>query len=163
MYEQDKAYRRMASAPVETKNRLQVAGTVRLTEQTGEIVTMPAFSVQLYRRKDIEDYLHSKSLDLAAMKHQLNSDMLSNFLSGLPQPLKKTTTDAFGKYDLELPEEGQYVVYSSMTVPSSAASARVFLWFVSFSTDDPLNLPVNITEPNRSTQFVPELMVIPGR
>ena len=163
LYEQDKAYRKRTAPPLEENNRLQVSGTVRLTEETGEKVTMPAFSVQLYKRKEIEDYLHSKSLDLAAMKHQLNSDMLSNFLNGIPSPLKKTTTDAFGKYAFVLPEKGQYVVYSSMTVPSGTGSARVLLWFVSFSTDDPLNLPVNITESNRSTQFIPELMVISGR
>ena len=40
---------------------------------------------------------------------------------------------------------------------------EILLWFLSFATDDPLNLPVNINDENRATRLEPEFLIKLGR
>ena len=162
MLDQDRQYREIVAKPVNPSDRMRVLGTVKLNSEDGDPMVMPAFSVHLYKRQTVEDYLRSKSLDLAAMKPQLTSEKLSTFLTNMPPPLKKAITDSLGNYEFDLPAEGKYVIFSSMTLPGGG-NDRIFVWFLGFSTDDPLNLPVHVTDMNRSGQFVPELMIIQGR
>jgi hypothetical protein len=150
------------SAPQIPTERTKVVGAVEIRNEEGEKRPLPGFYVDLYEEKKIQEYLLSRSLDLAAYKQSWDADIIGRILRDMPAPLRKTTTDSAGHYEFQLPEEGRYVVYSSMTI-ESPSGPEILLWFLSFATDDPLNLPVNITDENRAKRLEPEFLIRLGR
>jgi hypothetical protein len=150
------------AAPQMPAERTKVVGTVEIRDEEGKKRPLPGFYVDLYEEKKIRDYLLSRSLDLAAFKQSRDPDVLNRVLRDMPAALLKTTTNAEGDYEFKLPAEGRYVVYSSMTI-DGPSGPEILLWFLSFATDDPLNLPVNINEENRSTRLEPEFLIKLGR
>ncbi len=142
--------------------RTKVVGQVSIRDESGEKKPLPGFYVDLYEEKTIRDYLLSRSLDLAAFKQSRDPDVMGRVLRDMPAALRKTTTDSSGHYEFQLPAEGRYVVYSSMTL-DGPEGPDIVLWFLSFATDDPLNLPVNITDDNRATRLEPEFLIQLGR
>lgn len=150
------------SSPRMPAERTKVVGRVSIREENGNPKPLPGFYVDLYEEKKIRDYLLTRSLDLAAFKQSRDPDVLARVLRDMPAALLKTTTNAEGDYEFQLPAEGRYVVYSSMTI-DGPSGPEILLWFLSFATDDPLNLPVNINEENRSTRLEPEFLIKLGR
>jgi hypothetical protein len=150
------------SSPGIPAERTKVVGRVFIRDENGNPKPLPGFYVDLYEEKKIRDYLLTRSLDLAAFKQSRDPDVLARVLRDMPAALLKTTTNAEGDYEFQLPAEGRYVVYSSMTI-DGPSGPEILLWFLSFATDDPLNLPVNINEENRSTRLEPEFLIKLGR
>lgn len=142
--------------------RTRVVGQVAVRNEIGQKKPLPGFYVDLHEEKTIRDYLLSRSLDLAAFKQSHDPDIMNRVLREMPAPLLKTTTDSAGHFQFRLPAEGRYVAYSSMSV-SGPDGPDIVLWFLSFATDDPLNLPVNISEENRAMRMEPEFLIQPGR
>jgi hypothetical protein len=144
------------------KSRSKVVGQASRTDPNGGKKLLTGFFIDLYEEKNLRDYLNSRSLDLAAYKQTSDLAILQRILRDLPTPLRKTTTDASGLYEFELPAEGRYVVYSSKT-EDGLFGPEIQLWFLSFDTADPLNLPVNINDDTRSTRYEPEFLIRMGR
>lgn len=150
------------ASPGMPAERTKVVGRVMIRDETGDPKPLPGFYVDLYEEKKIREYLLSRSLDLAAFKQSRDPDVLARVLREMPAALRKTTTNASGDFEFQLPAEGRYVVYSSMTLDGSSGP-QILLWFLSFATDDPLNLPVNINDENRATRLEPEFLIKLGR
>jgi hypothetical protein len=142
--------------------RTKMVGQATMLDQNGGKQLLTGFYVDLYKEETIRAYLLSRSLEIAAYKQSNDPEILTRLLRDLPVPARKTATDAFGFYEFELPAEGRYVVYSSMTI-DGPSGPEVLLWFLSFATDDPLNLPVDINEDNRVDRMEPEFMLKLGR
>lgn len=149
-------------SPAMPTERTKVSGRVFLRDGEGRSKPLPGFYVDLFEEKKIRAYLESRSLDLAAFKQSRDPDIMNRILNGMPPPVLKTTTDSAGDYEFRLPAEGRFVAYSSMSV-DGPEGPDIILWFLSFGTDDPLNVPVNLTDENRSTRFEPEFLIKLGR
>jgi hypothetical protein len=144
------------------KVRSKVVGQASMRDPNGGKQLLTGFFIDLFDEKTLRDYVDSRSLDLAAYKQTSDQEILKRFLRDLPTPLRKTTTDASGLYEFDLPAEGRYVVYSSMT-RDGLFGPEIVLWFLSFDTADPLNLPVNITDDTQSSRYEPEFLIRLGR
>jgi hypothetical protein len=144
------------------KVRSKVVGQASNVDPAGGKQLLTGFFIDLYEEKTLRDYLNSRSLDLAAFKQTFDPTILQRILRDLPAPLRKTTTDASGLYEFDLPAEGRYVIYSSIT-QDGLFGPEIQLWFLSFDTADPLNLPVNINSDTASTRYEPEFLIRMGR
>ncbi len=144
------------------KVRSKVVGQASLVDQNGAKQLLTGFYIDLYQEKTLKNYLLSRSLELAKYKQTGDREILIRLLRDLPSPLRKTTTDASGLYEFDLPAEGRYIVYSS-TTQEGITGPEIKMWFLSFATNDPLNLPVNITGENSATRYEPEFLVKLGR
>jgi hypothetical protein len=144
------------------KSRSKVVGQAFRMDEYGGKQLLTGFFIDLYEEKPLREYLESRSLDLAAFKQTMDQEILGRVLRDLPPPIRKTTTNANGLYEFELPAEGRYVIYSS-TTQDGLFGPEIQLWLLSFDTADPLNLPVNITDDTRSTRYEPEFLIRLGR
>lgn len=142
--------------------RSKVVGQAYWNDENGGKQLLTGFFIDLYQEKVLRDYLNSRSLDLVAYKQTSDPEILQRVLRDLPAPIAKTTTDASGLYEFNLPAEGRYVVYSSMT-RDGLFGPEILLWFLSFDTADPLNLPVNLNNDTLSTRYEPEFLIRMGR
>lgn len=140
-----------------------VLGRVALQDPDGKQVPMPGFSIQLLKRRDVEPYLEQKIKMLGGPSALESQEAMNALLNGLPEPALKTVTDDAGAYAFTLPDDAEYVVYSSMSQPSAEGGMDVLIWLQSVSRADAIAHPVNLTEKNRVTIFTPELMISPGR
>jgi hypothetical protein len=140
-----------------------VLGRVALQGPDGKPAPMPGFSIQLLKRRDVEPYLEQKIKMLGGPSALESQEGLNALLNGLPEPTLKTVTDSAGAYSFTLPDEADYVVYSSMSQPRAEGGVDVLIWLQSVSKKDAIVHPVNLTEKNRITIFAPELMISPGR
>lgn len=159
---QEREYRELLTRRETGEDKAAIRGKVILQSENGEPILMPDFVLRLYERPVIEGHLRTHAAELAAFAQTGDSTKLAAVLNSLPRPVAETTTNAIGEYELELPDEGQYVIHSSMSVPSGGAP-RILFWFLGCSMDDPLALPVNITDWNRVGNFQPDLVIVPGR
>lgn len=139
-----------------------VHGKVILQSENGEPILMPDFLLRLYRRQTIETHLREHAQDLAEYARTGDSTGLATVLNNLPPPSAETSTNAIGEYEFQLPDDGEYVIHSSMSIPTGG-SPRILFWFLGCSQKDPLGLPVNVTDWNRVANYTPELMIVPGR
>jgi hypothetical protein len=144
------------------KVRSKVVGQASSLDENGAKKLLTGFYVDLYKENTIRDYINSRSLELAAYKQTGDREILTRLLRDLPTPLRKTTTDASGIFEFDLPAEGRYVVYSSTTL-EGITGPEIKMWFLSFATNDPLNLPVNILDENAVSRYEPEFLIKMGR
>ena len=150
------------SIPQMPADRSKLVGQVTLRTESGNSEPMPGFYVALYDEKTLRDYLLSRSLDLAAFKQSRDMNQLGRILQEMPQALRKTTTDSAGRFEFQVPAQGRYILHSSITI-NQPLGPEIWMWFLSFATDDPLNLPVDITDDNRATRLEPEFLIKLGR
>lgn len=139
-----------------------VRGSVVSRNEAGKRVAMPGVQVFLFPRKTIENYIESRSADLARLSSGTTVDGNEFFTVGLPSPAASTTTDSSGRFEFALPEPGEYVLFTRMNISAQGGQAQR-LWFVAFNSQDPLNTLVQITEANCVQQFVSSLMIVEGR
>jgi hypothetical protein len=134
-----------------------VSGQVILRNQARQRTVIPGMKIRLYRRSDLEDYLRQRFEEFRAAPPQ---DAISALLSGMPSPLDTTATDTDGKFSIQLPEPGQYVLQTS-TLDRKTRDMRI--WMLTFDSADTLNTPILISEFNASTTFDPLLILTEGR
>jgi hypothetical protein len=159
---QELEYRELLTRRESGEDKGTVSGKVVLQSEKGEPILMPDFVLRLYERAAIEEHLRRHAPELAAFAQSGDSAKLAVVLNSLPRPVAETSTNAIGEYEIDLPDEGQYVIHSSMSVPSGGAP-RILFWFLGCSANDPLALPVNVTDWNRVGNFQPDLLIVPGR
>jgi hypothetical protein len=159
---QEQEYRELLSERESGADQGIVRGKVILQSENGEPILMPDFVLRLYHRKTVEAHLRERQAELAEFEKTGNTANLAEVLNTLPPPLLETASNAIGEYELELPDDGDYVIHSSMSVPREG-TPRILLWFLGCSKNDPLGLPVNITDWNRVGNYKSELMIVPGR
>lgn len=149
-----------APGPAASTDPLRVTGQVKLPNENGESTPVPAFTIYLYRRAAMESYLDSKRDDLLEIARLSDDNRLARFLNDFPTPLLQTTTDSDGRFEFSLPAEGDYVVYSSISVPTSTG-VEILLWLLGIDTKS--TAPVAIDDANRTRSQNPSLMILPGR
>lgn len=146
--------------PAASTDPLLVTGQVKLPNEQGEATPVPAFTIYLYRRAAMEEYLESKKDDLMEISRLSDDKLLARFLNDFPTPLLQTTTDSDGRFEFSLPSDGDYVVYSSISVPTPSG-VEVLVWLLSLDTTS--TAPILVEDSNRTRSQNPSLMILPGR
>lgn len=158
----EKDYQRLLFVSREIAEPGLVRGSVIIRDESGKRIAMPGIQVFIYPRDTVENHLSAKVGEQGQNQVAAKGDPAAFFSTGLPSPLASTTTDASGRFEFQLPEEKEYVLYTSISMPS-AKGLSTHLWFVSFNSRDPVNTAVDITESNSVQQFIPSLMIVNGR
>ncbi len=158
----EKDYQRLLFVSREIAEPGLVRGSVILRNEGGKRVAMPGIQVHLHPRETVESHLSAKAEEISKMPDASNIDQAAFYASGLPNPVDSTTTDASGRFEFRVPSEGEYVLYTSISSPTSKGLATK-LWFVSFNSRDPVNTAVDLGEANCVQQFIPSLMIVNGR
>lgn len=138
----------------------RVRGRGILRDATGARSPLPGISVRLFSRTAIQAHLEARHLALTPETGTDPSQLAVHYMEDLPQPIETTTTDADGRFEIKVPEPGDYVVQTSL---KSLGTGEMRLWFVSFDSRDQLNTPVDINDSNAARQFIPLLMLVDGR
>lgn len=159
---QEQEYRELLTKKETGEDPSTLRGKVILQSENGEPILMPDFVLRLYPRQTIEAHLQSYGTELSALNQTENPEVLAQVLNTLPPPLAETSTNAIGEYEFTLLDDSEYVIHSSMSIPTGGKS-RVLLWFLGVSRGDAIGLPVNVTDWNRVGNYTPELMIVPGR
>lgn len=162
LVEKEKEFQKMLFAAREIAEPGIVRGSMILRNQAGKRVAMPGVQVSLLRRKEIESHLDARHSEAKLLPEGTNVDGITFFLTGMPKPVATTTTDASGRYEFPVGEPGEYVV-SAVSSESTPNGPTNRLWLVGFSTEDPLNTVVDLTESNGVQQLIPSLMIVEGR
>ena len=139
-----------------------VRGSIVIRNEAGKRVAMPGIQVFLFPRKTIDNYLETRAAAVARLSPGTNVDGNEFFTADLPAPSASTTTDASGRFEFQVPNPGEYVLFTRMNSFAQGAQVQK-IWFVGFNSQDPLNTLVQITEANCVQQFVPSLMIVEGR
>ncbi len=137
-----------------------VRGRVIIRSAAGNRTAPPGVKVRLFARSAIADHLEAR---FAAGTSETGGDpsrLAVHYMKDLPSPIETTTTDSDGRFELKVPEPGDYVIQSSLI---SAKTREMRLWFIAFNSRDPLNTPVDINDSNVVRQFDPLLMLVEGR
>lgn len=139
-------------------------GTVRgsfILRESGKRVAVPGVEVSLYARQTVEDHLDRR---FAAASVPPNTSVpATNFLlENIPNPIARTSTDARGRFEFQVPEPGEYVLVATCNT-AGTGDPSLRLWFVSFDSRDSLNTLVEINESNAVQQLVRSLMIVQGR
>ena len=137
-----------------------VRGRAILRDAKGKRVALPGIKVRLYTRASIESHLAARHEAGAEAGAEEAARSPAHYLKNLPPPIETTSTDSDGRFELKVPEPGEYVIQTSIR---SAKSGEMRLWFVTFDARDPMNTAVDITESNAVQQLNPLLMMVEGR
>lgn len=159
---QEQEFRELLTKKVTGEDPSTLRGKVILQSENGEPILMPDFVLRLYPRQMIEAHLQSRGAELSSLNQTENQEILAEVLNTLPPPVAETKTNAIGEYEFTLPDDSDFVIHSSMSIPTGGSS-RVLLWFLGVSKGDAIGLPVNVTDWNRVGNYTPELMIVPGR
>lgn len=139
-----------------------VRGSIILRNDGGKRVAVPGCQVFLYKRKNIENYLETKTKETSLLPEGSALNAIEFYFASLPTPVSTTTTDASGRFEFPVSEPGEYVL--CVRVNSQAGDGQSSrLWFVAFNSQDPLNSLIEINESNSVQQYVPSLMIVEGR
>jgi len=158
----EKDYQRLLFVAREVAEPGLIRGSLILRNDSGKRIAMPGIQVSLYPRKAIEEHLSARSREAAALPAGTTVDAAAFYLKDLPRPIATTTSDASGRYEFQIPEPGEYIIFT--TIVSAHQSGQINrLWFVAFDSRDPLITVVDITETNGVQQFIPSLMIVEGR
>ncbi len=153
-------YHKVLFASRDVASRDLVRGRIILRDASGKRVSLPGIKVRIYRRGEIEAHLAERQASVAEAGGTDPVRLANHFLKGLPEGMETTTSDSDGRFELKVPEPGEYVIQTSIR---SAKSGEGRVWFVSFDSRDPLNTPVDITESNVVQQFHALFMIAEGR
>lgn len=158
----EKDYQRLLFVSREIAEPGLVRGSVILRNDGGKRIAMPGIQVYIFTREAIESHLAAKSAEAAQHPDAAKDDPAVFYSQGLPKPIASTTTDASGRFEFQVPDEGEYILHTSISAPTPKGLATR-LWFVSFNSRDPVNTAVDIGETNSVQQFIPSLMIVNGR
>lgn len=156
--EKEKEYQRLLFVAREVADPGIARGTVILRNDAGKRIAIPGLQVSLFPRRQIEEFLDQKFLEIASLPQ--GTDPLGFLLGGLPQAAAATTTDASGRFEFQIPEPGEYVVIAFMS-GGAGQSGRV--WFVGFDSRDSVNSLIEVNDANAVQQLVRSLMIVEGR
>jgi len=137
-----------------------VRGRIILRDATGRRTALPGVKLRIYPRAQIESHLNARHESESQAGGTDPTRLAAHYLKGLPDALDSTSSNSDGRFELKVPEPGEYVVQTAIR---SEKTGQLRLWFVRFDSTDPLNTPVDITESNSIQQFNPLLMVVDGR
>jgi hypothetical protein len=154
-------YQRLSFSYREIADPGVIRGSIINRNDEGVRSAMPGMKVQIYPRDTIQAFLTKRYNELpqGAVASLSPDDLLKHFLTGMPEPLTTTVTDASGRYEFNIQKKGEYVVYTSVTTPGQGSR----VWFLAVDSADPLNTPVDITDSNYVRDFIPDLMIAEGR
>lgn len=155
-----KQYQNVLFAARETASNDLVRGRVIIRKDSGKRMALPDIKVRLYSRKTIEDHLAERQANIPDAAGTNPAHLSLHFLKDLPPPAAITTSGSDGRFEMKIPEPGEYILQTSIR---SAKTGQHRLWFVAFDSRDPLNTPVDITESNAVRQFNPLFMIVEGR
>jgi hypothetical protein len=153
-------YQKVLFASREVAESNLVRGRVILRDASGKRVSLPGIKIRIYPRAQIESHLAARHESVAQAGGTDLFRLATHFLKGMPDPLETTSTDSDGRFELKVPEPGEYVLQTGIR---SAKTGEMRVWFVTFDSRDALNTPVDITESNVVRQFNPLLMLVGGR
>lgn len=153
-------YHQVLFAAREVASEDTVRGRAILRDASGKRIALPGIKVRLYTRSAVESHLSARHEAEVEGEGAERTRLATHYLKNLPPPLETTSTDSDGRFELKVPEPGEYIIQTSIR---SAKSGEMRLWFVAFDSRDPLNTAVDITESNAVQQFNPLLMVVEGR
>ncbi len=137
-----------------------VRGRIILRDATGRRTALPGVKLCIYPRAQIESHLNARHETESLAGGTDSTRLAAHYLKGLPDALDSTSSDSDGRFELKVPEPGEYIVQTAIR---SKKTGQLRLWFVRFDSNDPLNTPVDITESNGVQQFNPLLMIVDGR
>ena len=147
------AYLRVGIAPQD-----EVHGWLVLRASDGTRTLAPTVAVRLYQRDDITAFLADEAPKL--MENMQNDLGLRMCMSLLPEPLLTTLTNQFGAFDIKLPEPGQYVIFSEVSIQHSG---KYYVWLLEFNSNDEVNTPIELSPTNAIRSFDPRLMLREAR
>ena len=137
-----------------------VRGRMVLRDESGQRIAMPALEVRLFPKKAIQEHLDERHASAVQQGLTDPARLTTHYLKDLPRPLDVTSTDSHGRFELKVPEPGDYVIQTHLY---SKKTGGTRIWFVSFDSREPLNTPVDISESNWVRDFNPLLMIFEGR
>ena len=158
----EKDYQHQLFAAREIAGPGLVRGSLILRNESGKRIAMPGIRIFLFPRAAIESHLAARA-GLAEKNPAADAAGKADFFTaGMPNPIASTTTDASGRFEFRVPEEGEYVLHARLNA-SSSREPMPRLWFVSFNSRDTINSAVDLGENNFVRQFLPSLMIANGR
>lgn len=156
----EQEYQKLLFISQETAAPGKVRGTVVLRNSSGRRIAVPGLSISLYPRDAIEGHLDGVFQRLGNSRVS-EVDLPVVLTDGLGTPAAITTTDSSGRFEFDVPGEGEYVLVTVIGPEAQDLPSRV--WFVAFNSADPVNTAIELTDLNRVQQFIRNLVVIEGR
>ena len=136
----------------------EVRGWLVLRASDGTRTLAPTVALRLYRREDITAFLADDAPKL--MENVQNDLGLRMCMSLLPEPVLTTLTNQFGAFSIQVPEPGQYVIFSEVSIQHSG---KYYTWLLEFDSTDEVNTPIELTTTNAIRSFDPRLMLREAR
>jgi hypothetical protein len=137
-------------------------GVITSEPQPGRLSLLSGVNVGLFRINDVrEAILAASNLPLPVSEEEFSS-LVTEVQRRLPPPTAMTLSDSSGRFDLEVPEDGQYALVSTAFRQGPGNPQRMF-WVISFESQGEPTPVVALSEANAISLADPSLKITPAR
>lgn len=147
-------------------DEMSPAGILRgvlVTESApGKLAFLSGVTVSILRTEDARPAILRMANEPAAVTEGELAAQVTQIQALLPSPLAVTVSDSNGRFELPLPEPGNYVIFSTFFLQASTGRARL-VWLVEIeNTGEPTQM-LSLSEKNAITVANPALRIRPAR
>jgi len=139
-----------------------VRGILTQEPMPGKIAIISGATIGLIKRSDVEAALEKVQNTPSPVSDEEFSGLINAVQGALPAPLEIALTDSSGRFDMKVPENGDYVIVSNAIKQSSSGPERLF-WLVSFQSNEDPSPVMLLNERNAISLRKPDLGIAQPR
>jgi hypothetical protein len=128
----------------------------------GRLAILSGVSVSAYRLDDVR----SAIMRIANLPPPINEEefasLVTSFQSALPPPLAMTLSDSSGRFEISIPEMGDYALVATAFKQGGGSNERL-LWIVQFDSRNEPTPVLSLSEANAVMVRTPAFKITPAR
>jgi hypothetical protein len=156
------ALKRQNSILLEMAPPGKIRGVITSEPRDGRLAVMSGVSVTLFRLDDLRSAILKVANNPTPVTEEEFSVLLTRFQASLPNPLSMSLSDSSGRFEMTVPEAGQYGILAT-AFKQGGGSAERLLWLMEFDSSDSPTPVMSLGENNAISLSEPSMRITPPR